>query len=126
MHFLGSIDSYQVTRTGGFVKFRLYNRTDRSSGTHIPGRFQTEYTLFLENLVENNPTLAQETALPFILTNNVISILRPKSRIETRDWADPPEGGGTMRQTFTWYEPFLGCYEWALPWPIVLLFLDVY
>ncbi len=125
-HFLGSIDSYQINRIGGDVSFKISNRTDRSSGTHVPGRFQPEYTLFLENLVEDNPTLAQESALPYILTNNVISVLRPKSRIETKDWVDPPEGGGIMWQTFAWYEPFLGCYEWILPWPVVLLFLDVY
>jgi len=121
-HFLGSFNQVSVTRlTDGRVLFFVQNRTDRSSGTHIPGRFAPQYTQFLETLVEQDPEIGGQAAIPYILSNPVISLLRPKTRAETVD----PEGGGNMRQSFIWRETGLDCGLWLLPWPIVLHVLDV-
>jgi len=122
-HFLGTWDKYEVTLSGSDrVKFVIVNRTERASGSHFPGRFPPEYTEYLETLAAENPELRSEAAIPFIISNPVISVLAPKSRGETID----PEGGGTTWQTFTWTERYLGCNNlWHLPPPIVLPFLDI-
>jgi len=122
-HFLGSWDRYEVALSEpGKLKFVITNRTDRSSGSHIPGRFPPEYNWYLDTLVQQSPELASAPAIPFILAYSVVSVLSPKSRAETVD----PEGGGTMWQTFTWEEryPVLGC-SGLMPWPNVLQFLVI-
>ena len=52
--------------------------------------------------------------------NPIVSILEPWSREETGG-----AGGGVMTQTFVWTERYLDCGLERLPWPVVLLFIDV-
>lgn len=124
-HFVGSFDYYSVSRANGQVRFFISNRTDRSSGTHVPGRFSPRYTEYLERLVDANPDIGSEPALLYVLRNPVISVLAPKTRAETVDRAFPFEGGGNMWQVFTWGEPYLGCGEWQRPWPLPILNLEI-
>lgn len=122
-HFMGSWNEYEVTRLGPRrARFVITNQTDRSSGSHFPGRFRPQYTLYLETLAAENPSLCSQAALPVILSEPVISVLSPKTRDDTKD----PEGGGIMLQTFSWTEHLLGCGdEWKLPPPVVWHFIEI-
>ena len=124
-HFLGSFNKYEVQRIGGKIRFTIENRTDRSSFTHIPARFPPEYFMYLETEIEQNPDLYSANVLLYTLANPVISVLKPMAREETSDYAVPSEGGGNMSQIFTCEEIALDCGEWRLPWPLVLLWIDI-
>jgi len=125
-HFLGSWDTYEVTRLGPrMASFVITNQTDRSSGSRIPGRFSSEYVepLYLERMAQKNESLRSAPALPLIIFEpRIVSILEPKYRSDTKD----PEGGGMMWQTFSWTERLRGCgAEWKLPPPIVWHFIEI-
>jgi RHS repeat-associated protein len=123
-HWMGSF-KYRVHSAGfGRVGFWIHNQTDLASGTHFAGRFWPEYYETLEELVEQNPQLADEP-LSRILDESsgyhVIAILEAKTREQTIG----SEGGGVMEQTFTWTEEKLGCWQRMFPWPVHLLYLDI-
>lgn len=124
-HFLGSFNKYRVKRTEDGIEFVIENRTDRSSWTHIPGRFEPEYFMYLESVVEETPELYSAHLIYFLLTKPVISVLKPMTRAETSDFIDPPEGGGNMWQIFSWTESSLECGEWRYPWPLSLRDLEI-
>jgi hypothetical protein len=135
VHFLGSFD-YQVahfsdvrTKTNRVI-FKIDNQTDLSSGTHLPGRFppedQRDNPLSLEQVITDYPLLAYMPASALLAFyrdadgNPIVSILRPRTRDQTGG-----TGGGAMQQTFVWTERYLDCGLEKLPWPVVLLFIDV-
>jgi RHS repeat-associated protein len=125
-HFLGSFD-YKVTRSSsGRVEYQISNRTDLSSGTHLPTRFPPEKErnnpYSLEKFIEEYPLLASmETSYLIAGNPRIVSILAMQTRSETGFL----QGGGTMFQTFTWSERYLGCGFENLPWPVRLTMLDV-
>jgi hypothetical protein len=123
-HFLGSFDYSVVSSGSDRIKFRIDNRTDLSSGTHLPGRFppsnERNNPLSLEEVITENPSLADRNAIDLLHERpDIISILRLKYREETGG-----AGGGVMFQTFTWTERRLCDFE-RLPWPVYLYFLDI-
>jgi hypothetical protein len=125
-HFLGSFD-YKVTRSSSDrVEYQISNRTDLSSGTHLPTRFPPEKErnnpYSLEKFIEEYPLLASMEASYLIAGNpRIVSILAMQTRSETGFL----QGGGTMFQTFKWSERYLGCGFENLPWPVRLTMLDV-
>jgi hypothetical protein len=121
-HFIGSFD-YSVIREGDRIRYVVHNQTDRSSGTHIPLRFpEGGYTLSLEELVRQKPTLANAFMLEVIHSGKfpIVSILEAKSRSDML----PGEGGGNFTQTFTWTEQDLNLTELP-PWPTYLDQIDI-
>jgi hypothetical protein len=125
-HFLGSFD-YKVARfASDRVEYEISNRTDLSSGTHIPLRYPPEEErdnpYSLEQFIEEYPFLASMEA-SLILAGNpkIVSVLKMKTRSETSFLM----GGGTMFQTFKWSERYLGCGLENLPWSVRLTMLDV-
>ena len=124
-HFLGSFD-YTVVRSGlDRIRFQIDNRTDLSSGTHLPGRWppddQRNNPLSLEQVIDESPQLANRNAVELLNERpDIISILKIQERTETGGL-----GGGAMRQTFTWTERRLMCGLENLPWPVYLSLLDV-
>lgn len=121
-HFIGSFD-YSVTQEGDRVRFVIHNKTDRSSGTHIPLRFpEGGYTYSIEELVRQEPLLADAFLFEVIHSGKypIISILESKSRAET----GPGEGGGDFTQMFTWTERKLELTELP-PWPTYLEEIDI-
>jgi RHS repeat-associated protein len=108
---------YQVKTVdnGGSVGFRVDNRTDLESGTHIAGRFPgTEYGGSVEELIEQGIIRGDERLVdvinqPFNNGEKVVSILRERTRRETGEWTDflgfsHQLGGGNLSQTFIWKE----------------------
>jgi hypothetical protein len=124
-HFLGSYNEYRVEKTEDGIEFVIENRTDRSSWTHIPLRFEPDYYMYLESVVEESPELSSANLISFVLTKPVISVLKPRGRSATSDFINPPEGGGNMWQIFSWTESSL-CNEWRYPWPLVLRDLTIH
>ena len=123
-HFLGSFD-ISIYKDGNRIHFSVHNQTDRSSGTHFPGKFPPEYNLFLEDLIDD-PEIANDEFSDIVSSYPIISILAPKTRVETSDWAIPfPEGGGVMEQTFSWTEAFIPCEVMKYPYPSYNYFIDL-
>jgi hypothetical protein len=129
--FMGTFDyriSWEEHRPDK-IKFEINNETELASGTRIPPILggvdpsEREGTS-VEEVLKSNPSL--ETApLYFIMaTNPIISILEYRTRSETTGL----EGGGAMRQTFTWREKYplidFGCTFFLPPGPTVLPFLS--
>ncbi|MBI5876716.1 MAG: RHS repeat-associated core domain-containing protein [Chloroflexi bacterium] len=120
-HVLGSVD-YEVYRnTTGRVEYRIANRMDLASGTHIPERFPPENEgdrpLTLEQVVNENPALENRN-LVWLLDNYrdaqgnpIVAILRPKARSETGGL-----GGGRTTQIFMWSEQYQPCIT-QIYWP---------
>jgi hypothetical protein len=124
-HFMGSF-SYSVERVGDRLHFTVENQTDLASGTHLPLRFpDAGYTQSLEGLVAEKPQLADAFLMELLQSNRypIISVLEAKSRDETREAV--AEGGGNLRQTFTWSEPYLTGIEALPPWPDYVRQLDI-
>ncbi len=124
--YLGSF-WYQVKKTSnGRVGFRIDNDSTLESGTHIAGRFPEEgYQGSVEELIYNNPSLANQPLEKVIKENRVISIISSQTRNDTND----PNGGGTMYQTFTWTEISDQCLPYfmyfSLPTSVLEQFLDI-
>jgi hypothetical protein len=125
-HFLGSFDYTVAMSSSNRTKITITNRTDLASGTRIPGRFppedERENPLSVEQFIRDNPEFENEGILD-LLSNNpeIVSVLEPSTRADTPFW----EGGGNMRQTFTWTENNLDCLVNRLPWPVYLPLLDI-
>jgi hypothetical protein len=121
-HFLGTFNYAVYELRSNRVGFWINNRTDRSSGTHFPGRYEEEgYRQRLEDLFAQDASLGDKPLKEVLDPNSgyrLISILSEKTREQTRH----PQGGGDMTQTFTWSERNLDCPENELPWPAILLF----
>jgi len=112
--FLGSF-KYQVVTLpdSNRVGFRVDNRTDLESGTHIAGRFPGDkYGGSVEELLANGDitgsTLLTEAINKEVNGKKVVSILRFQTRQQTSD----PLGGGGMEQTYTWTEDRNDCFWW--------------
>ena len=106
-HFLGSFE-YDVVALSPFkARFVIRNRTDRSSGSHIAGRFPKK-AQYLENIGSGEEWLNRRADEIVYYQPAVVSILRPKHRVETID----PEGGGDTWQIFTWEEDFCCIEGW--------------
>ncbi len=128
-HFLGSVDYSVVRNASGRVQYRIDNKTDLSSGTHVPLRFppagEENEPLSLETVLLAKPEFRHVSFIEMMVNyrddrgNPVVSILRPLTRDETGG-----AGGGTMRQVFTWSEVDLGC-RILLPYPYYLPLLDI-
>jgi len=101
--FLGSF-SVQVntldTPGGQRIGFRIDNETTLASGSHFPGRNESEghYKKNVEDVVAKKKDLANLPLYMVMLTEPVVSILQPKSK------EDSPRGGGNLYQTYTWTE----------------------
>jgi RHS repeat-associated protein len=130
-HVLGSFDYTAMHSGNGRISFQIDNRTDMSSGTHLPGRFPPESQklnpLSLQQVIEENTNLENRSAIDLLVNyrdgsgNEIVSILRPLRREQTGG-----QGSGIMRQTFTWSEKDLTCDKsLLLPWPLILPFLDI-
>jgi RHS repeat-associated protein len=101
--FMGSF-WYQVVPldNGNRVGFRIDNDTTLSSGTHVALRHQTPTSLFVEDLVNDNRSLANKPIRQLIAEYpSVISILHNRTRAETGG-----QGGGNLYQTYRWSEEY--------------------
>ncbi|GMR11317.1 MAG: hypothetical protein BMS9Abin28_2146 [Anaerolineae bacterium] len=123
-HFIGSFD-YSVVPQNGGVQFEIRNRTDRSSGTHFPGRFPPQFDEFMETLAGEDASFASSSFIGAYLFSPVVSVLEPKTRTQTSDFVIPPEGGGVYRQTFVWTENYVTCEIDQLGWPQYLNFIEI-
>ena len=126
MHFLGSFD-YTIEKSGsGRIKYQVHNDTTLESGTRIPpilggvDPLLGENAMSIEEIIWQNPGLANQTVTELMDDYPVISVLESKKRGQT----SLLEGGGTMEQTFTWYERYDPCLM-RYPWPAVLEFLVI-
>jgi hypothetical protein len=122
-HFLGTFD-YHIERRWSQgaeqVRFQVDNQTDLVSGTRPPppfgvpvSRAEEADVTSVEQLILDNPPLANQSLLQIILEHKVISILRPKKSRDSTTLTGL--GGGTMFQTFIWQEPVSGCGYVLLP-----------
>jgi hypothetical protein len=113
---------YQVktvdTHDGTYVGFRIDNRTDLESGTHIAFRFPgAEYWGSVENLILFNQITGNEPILDVMNmtfgNKKVVSILNPMHRSETGRYTSSlgshELGGGNLTQTYVWMEKFDPC-----------------
>jgi hypothetical protein len=108
--FLGSFN-YQVVTLGDRVGFRIDNRTDLESGTHIAGRFPLGgYSGSIEELLARGEIRGSDRLLDVIHQKNVISILRARTRTQTA--SENPLGGGNLEQVYTWTEERDDCSWW--------------
>jgi hypothetical protein len=125
---LGTAD-YQVKTVdnGASVGFRVDNRTDLESGSHIAGRFPgPDYGGSVEDLIEQGLIRGDEQLVdvvnqPFNQGKKVVSILALRTRQKTGAWTDllgftHQLGGGNLSQTFVWKEKRDLCesYSWWL------------
>jgi len=98
--FLGSF-LYQVkSLDNGRIGFRIDNDTTLESGTHIAGRKPSEFSGSVEDLIEADPSKANQPVLQLIANNDIISIVSSRARDKTSGTM----GGGNFYQTFTWTE----------------------
>jgi RHS repeat-associated protein len=123
-HFMGSFQ-YTISRHGfDKVRFEIRNETDLASGTRIPpilGGAPVEdasEAFSVEEILEWYPEISSWTLGQIMEQYPIISILSPKTREQTGGFLDL-EGGGTMKQTFIWFEPYsmLGCWSAFVPCP---------
>jgi hypothetical protein len=126
-HYLGSFD-YSIKKvSSNRVEYKISNVTDLESGTRIPPILGgvdisvAEKATSIEEIIMKNPLLATETIMTLMDDYQVISILKPRTREETKFLG----GGGTMEQTFTWYERYDICTFLRYPWPLYLDFLVI-
>lgn len=119
--FLGSV-YYQMktVRTEGseYVGFRIDNRTDLESGTHVAFRFPgQEFGGSVEELLLTNQITGTESILDVMERTfdgkKVLSILRPLSSTETGPYTSfqgsHELGGGNLTQTYVWMEKYDQC-----------------
>ncbi len=125
-HFLGSFE-YKIEQSGSSrIKYQVFNDTTLESGTRIPPILggvdpnQVQKRFSIEEIIWQNPLLANKSVARLIDEYPIISILKSKNREETSF----VEGGGNMEQTFTWYERYDPCLM-NYPWPAVLEYLII-
>lgn len=104
----------KTTDNGDSVGFRIDNRTDLESGTHIAGRFPgSGYGGSVEELLQQNLISADDTLFEVINQPingiKVVSILKRRNQLETGAYVDSKGslhrlGGGDMIQTYLWKE----------------------
>jgi hypothetical protein len=112
------------------ARFEIHNITDLVSGSRIPPILggidpnSGEKGVSVEELLEQDPSLAYRTVGWLTEHYKIISVLKARTRNQTTNGM----GGGTMEQTFIWYEqyPLLGCDNSLPPWPVVRLFLNIF
>ena len=108
--FIGSF-WYQVkTLPNGRIGFRIDNDTTLESGTHIRDRFPGQYRGSVEELIQQEPSVANQPIRQVIRNNPVLSILSSKTRQQTIG----SEGGGNMYETFVWSERYDECAGWMM------------
>lgn len=119
---------YQIKTDGDYVGFRIDNRTDLGSGTHIPFRFDGgHYGGSVEELLDNGD-ISDWTPL-FVAVNKlyhgrqVVTILKPRDQSQTGEWNNWAHnshnlGGGNLVQTYVWKEKRDPC--WKFPYNILL------
>lgn len=132
-HFMGTY-GYHINKVPGVdrARFEITNQTDLASGSRIPplmGGVEVHdidklNAVYVEDLITDNPSLGSKHLAWIVQHYDVISILHPRTRDETEGL----QGGGTMRQTFIWYEayPLLGCIRWLPPWPPAWINIEDY
>jgi RHS repeat-associated protein len=112
---------------GEWLGFRIDNRTDLESGTHIALRFRGEEfggsveELILNSEIKGNELLITVTNRPFN-GGKVVSILQPRDRANTGEWeggllGSHELGGGNLVQTYSWLERRDPC-----PIPSILIY----
>ena len=125
--FMGSF-YYQMkaveTDTGTYVGFRIDNRTDLASGSHIPSRFPRSHEILsVENLIDQKLITGDEPILDVMNMRfgegqrRVVSILSARS-IDDTGWYESylgyhELGGGNLIQTFVWMEKYDPCDDWS-------------
>ncbi|MBE0411756.1 MAG: RHS repeat-associated core domain-containing protein, partial [Anaerolineales bacterium] len=119
-HFLGSVDFAIYNLPSDRIGIYVHNRTDLSSGTHFPMRYEPEYRSSVEDIISKFPHLKKEQLQTIVNQYPVISILNDRTRSETQGM----RGGGNMDQVFVWSEKRLNCTTKKLPWPVYLLFTE--
>jgi len=133
--FMGSF-YYQLkkveTTEGTFVGFRIDNRTDLESGTHIALRFPGgTYGGSVEELLESKQISGTDPILEVLNTKYrsryVVSILRARDINDTGWYTSSlgthELGGGNLVQTYAWMEKYDSCdplskiifYAWRWP-----------
>jgi len=127
---------YQIktvrNQNGDWLGFRIDNRTDLESGTHIAFRFPGGlYEGSIEELIANGEIQGSESLLTVANRSyngkRVVSILRARDRDVTVPWESAwgttyQLGGGNLVQTYYWLEERNPC-----PFPSILFqssFLD--
>lgn len=117
---------YQIKTldNGESVGFRIDNRTDLESGTHVAGRFPgIDYGGSVEDLLERNLIRGDDTLVNVLYREfngrKVVSILSLRTREDTGTWTDTNGithqlGGGNLVQTYVWKEERNPCN--ALVW----------
>ena len=124
---------YQIKSDGDYVGFRIDNRTDLGSGTHIPFRFEGgEFGGSVEELLDNGD-ISDWTPLNLVVNRiyhgkKVVTILKPRDRSETGEWTNfgisRNLGGGNLVQTYTWKEKQDPC--WKFPYNFILFPPQIY
>jgi hypothetical protein len=123
---LGSV-YYQLktlnTDQGSFVGFRIDNRTDLESGSHIAFRYTGDvsgnmtFGGSVEDLISSRQIRQDESVLDVMNRvyggKKVVSILSPLDRTKTGWYTGSlgthELGGGNLIQTFAWMEPYDPC-----------------
>ena len=131
--FMGSF-YYQLktinTNEGTYVGFRIDNRTDLESGSHVAFRYpESGFGGSVEGLILNGQITGNESILQVLNTaydgKYPVSILNPLDQTETGFYTSATLGthrlgGGNFQQTFVWMEMYdpcdpisrLGFYAW--------------
>lgn len=97
-----------------FVGFRIDNRTDLESGTHIALRHASNgFSGSVEDLIANHQITGNEPILQVMNNEKAISILRALDRTKT-DWytsslGTHELGSGNLVQTYVWMEKYDPC-----------------
>jgi hypothetical protein len=107
---LGTI-RYQIKTldNGNWVGFRIDNRTDLESGSHIAGRFPPEFSGSVEDLIEHGEISGNTLLFSVFRTKDVVSILKRRSHGQTGEFTDMwgnthQLGGANFSQTYVWKE----------------------
>jgi hypothetical protein len=113
---------YQIVplEGGNRIGFRIDNDTTLSSGSHVPGRYESGgyFLKSVEDLIHDNSSLANKPIAEIIRdpdTYPVISILENRTREETGG-----QGGGNLYQTYLWSEEYdcdWAFHIWVGSWP---------
>jgi hypothetical protein len=112
---------------GDYVGFRIDNRSDLGSGTHIPYRFEGgRFFGSVEELLESGE-ISDWTPLIVAVNSTyhgkkVVTILKPRDRSQTGAWTNWMGdsrflGGGNQVQTYVWKEKRDPC--WRFPYNIL-------
>ena len=82
-HFLAGFKYSVHASPPDRVAFMIKNQTDRTSGTHFPGRYEPAYEGSLEDLLNRHRELEDIPASVVVWNNRVISVLKELSGAET-------------------------------------------